>query len=91
MCLVKWWRPTNLTDYIKRAIHEKVTQILVRLLWHHGILVGEGSGSEKNGQMFDVILNGSFKLFFIWWHLVAFIDTHLYEVIRHQLSYKYSD
>ena len=29
-----------------------------------------------------------FKIFF-WWHLVALIDqyTHLYEILRHQLSY----
>ena len=36
------------------------------------------------------VLKYNHKIFFKgWWHLVAFIDhnTHLYEIVRHQLSY----
>ena len=38
----------------------------------------------------NFIVSETQKLFFKrWWHLVAFIDhyTHLYKIVRHQLSY----
>ena len=52
---------------------------------------GMGEATKSVKFIFLTAQNHGFlkSFFYLWWHLVAFIDhyTHLYKIVRHQLSY----
>ena len=64
-------------------------------LWYFctwlGISILRGNKIVRHGQLSPNCRRGCFTTIFFkgWWHLVAFIDhyKHLYEIVRHKLSY----